>query len=90
MSELSLLVPLKELPADTNLTAEGVLRAITDAAEAKTLAEHYRKMYEQLSASMRSAGSSLSLILDEVDGEYEKIKALRQFAAELKEAGGTL
>lgn len=90
MSELSILVPLQALPADTTLTSESILSTLTDSLAARSQVEHLEQKCDHLLNMFRNAGSSLALILDEVEDEYEKLKALRKFAVELKEAGAAL
>jgi len=87
MSEMSLIVPLSILPEGTALTVEGLITSIADSAKHLEAAEHYRQRYNNLQTVIASAGNSLTLILTEVEGEFEKLQALRAFAAELTAVG---
>jgi hypothetical protein len=89
-NEIQLVVPLSALPQDTELTPESVMRTLSDSVNARAEAQQHKDSYNALIQTIQSAGNSLTLILDEVDNEFEKVKALRKFAAELKDLGGSL
>lgn len=84
---IQVIIPLDMFPEDTDMTVEGLLRTLGDAQTARAAANHYKELYNALAQQMQSAGNSLQLILDEVDGEWERVQALRRFAEEMKEAG---
>ena len=93
MTELSIVVPLSALPPGVELTAEGLLAALTDgesyrvqADEAKADAAQHKQRYNDLVAAVQPAGRDLTRILDEVEG-YDQARTLRRFAQELTEFG---
>lgn len=92
MSDIQIVVPLSALPEETEMTAEGILRAFSDAESAREasqalLAERSQliQRYNQLAQRVNAAGRDLERILDEVDDPFHKAQALRAFAAELKQ-----
>ena len=87
MSEISIVVPLSQLPPGIELTALNLIELLTDSERWRLDAERYRGQCQALITEMRSAGASLDLILNEVDGEYERVQALRNFARELRDMG---
>lgn len=90
MSEIQIIVPMSAFAEGTELTPAGIAATLQDTVAARAEAEQTKVRYNTVVSDLRSAGNSLSLILTEVDDEYEKLKALRRFAEELKQYGQTV
>lgn len=97
MSELSLVVPLSALPEGIELTSEGLLTALSDVEKHREAVEHYkieseqrREQYNALVAQVGAAGRDLVRILDEIEDEYDKARALRTYASEMQSFGASV
>lgn len=88
MSGIAIVVPLEALPSDVQLSPRDIINTLKDGEKHRREAEQLKGQYNTLVSQMRAAGNSLQLILDEVDDPWHKANALRNFATELKEAGG--
>ncbi len=88
MNELSLVVPLSLLPADVEPSE--VLATLQDSAELRAMMEQMKGTYNSLIVLFRSQAANLKLILDEVDDEFEKVKALRGLASKMRDAADAL
>lgn len=85
MSELQIVIPLSLLAGAQDLSTEGIIAYLEDTRAAREAMQHYKDQYNALAERVRSAGNSLTLILDEVNDDFERAKALRNFAQEMKQ-----
>lgn len=84
MSELSIVIPLSMLPPDFPLETTELLAALTESGKLRQDVEQFKSRYNALVREWNTAGNSLELILDEVEG-FEKARALRAFVQTLKD-----
>lgn len=89
MSGLQLIIPLDNLPEDTELTTQGILALLTDAEKHRGQANFYKETYNNLVTAVQSAGRNLTLILEDVD-EWHRVQALRNFATEMTTMGNSV
>jgi hypothetical protein len=86
MSEIQIIVPLSAFGENVDLTPEGITKTLTETVEARNAAEQSKERYNALVSEVQSAGRSLTLILDEVEG-FAQAQALRSFAREMSDMG---
>jgi len=75
---------------NVEMTVQGIGAALMDTTASRAEADYWKEKYDNLVHMMKNAGKGLELILDEVEEPFERVKALRSFAKELKELGASL
>ena len=87
MTDVQILLPLSVVQGAENLTAEGIAEYLSNAVHFKIEADSHKARYNALVQRVQAAGRDLERILDEVDDGYEKVRALRNYARQMKEEG---
>jgi len=85
MSEIQIILPLSMFEGVHDFTPQSIVEHLQASTELLDDYVQLTNSYNSLVRTMNSTGKSLELILDEVDDSYEKAKALRKLASELKE-----
>jgi len=85
MSEIQIILPLSAIAGiSTDLNAQTIMQNLNDSMQYKQDLNSLIEAYNNLVYTLNGAGRNIDLILDEVDDQYEKARALRKLAAEFK------
>lgn len=83
-NEIRISLPLSAIQGADSMSPAALVEFLSNAVDIRADRDQVVMEYNQLVDSTNSAGRNLERILDEVSNDWDRVRALRQFAAEMK------